>query len=68
MIRTLPVGLLLAVLVAVAPRDFTHAQPPKAAPAGKKVALLVGVNVYQNRKLDDLKYAEADLTDLAAVL
>jgi formylglycine-generating enzyme required for sulfatase activity len=35
---------------------------------GKKIALLVGVNVYDNRKLDDLKYAERDVIDLAGVL
>ncbi len=42
------------------------AQPAK--PAGKKIALLVGVNEYSNRRLPNLQYAERDMTDLAEVL
>jgi TPR repeat protein len=34
----------------------------------RKVALLVGVNVYDNRKFDDLQYAERDVTELAKEL
>jgi hypothetical protein len=34
----------------------------------KKVALLVGVNQYDNRKFDDLQYAERDVEDLAKEL
>src|SRR5262245_19119399 len=62
--RTLVVGLLLTA--ATVPLFDLLAQVPK--PKGRKVALLVGVNDYQNRKLDSLKYAEADVKDLAGVL
>jgi hypothetical protein len=34
----------------------------------KKVALLVGVNQYDNRKFEDLKYAERDVAELAKEL
>jgi formylglycine-generating enzyme required for sulfatase activity len=37
-------------------------------PAGKKYAVLVGVNRYQHPKLPSLSYAEADVTELAGVL
>jgi formylglycine-generating enzyme required for sulfatase activity len=36
--------------------------------AGKRVALLVGVNKYDNRKFRDLEYAERDVEELAKVL
>ena len=42
------------------------AEPAK--PEGKRLALIVGVNEYQNRNLGDLKYAERDATELEAVL
>ncbi|HEX4591411.1 MAG TPA: DUF6263 family protein [Gemmataceae bacterium] len=42
--------------------------PAVAEPPGKRVALVVGVNEYDNRKLDNLKYAERDAADLAQVL
>jgi formylglycine-generating enzyme required for sulfatase activity len=35
---------------------------------GRRVALVVGVNEYGSRKLENLKYAERDATDLAKVL
>ncbi len=44
------------------------ADPPMPPSKGKKVALLIGVNDYQHRKLDPLKYAAADVTDLERVL
>ena len=34
----------------------------------KRLALIVGVNEYQNRNLENLKYAERDATELQAVL
>ncbi len=42
------------------------AEPAK--PEGKRLALIVGVNEYQNRNLENLKYAERDATELQAVL
>jgi formylglycine-generating enzyme required for sulfatase activity len=67
--RTLAAAAVLALAAALPLCDLAlRAQPPKQPAGGKKVALLVGVNVYQNRKLDDLKYAEADVTELAEVL
>ena len=39
-----------------------------AQPAeGKKIALLVGINVYDHSNLADLKYCEHDVEELAAV-
>src|SRR5258707_12737213 len=57
--------LALVALAALLPLALPAADPPAA---GKKVALLVGVNDYDNRKLDNLRYAERDMTDLAALL
>ena len=37
-------------------------------PAGKKVALLVGVNKYDKRLFNDLSYAERDVEEMATVL
>ncbi len=37
-------------------------------PAGKKVALLIGVNTYDKRGFRDLEYAERDIDAMAAVL
>ena len=48
--------------------SYLHGEPPAPAPKGKKIALVVGINEYKNRKLDDLKYAEADATELADAL
>jgi formylglycine-generating enzyme required for sulfatase activity len=58
-------------LVALAALAFVLplAGPAADAPAeGKKIALLVGVNDYDNRKLENLQYAERDMTELAKVL
>src|SRR5262245_19669193 len=41
---------------------------PAAPPPPRKIALLVGVNVYDKRGLQDLKYAERDVDELAKVL
>jgi formylglycine-generating enzyme required for sulfatase activity len=38
------------------------------AELGKKYALLVGVRTYRHSKLEDLKYTENDVEDLAALL
>jgi len=37
-------------------------------PAGRKLALLVGVNKYDHAQLRDLEFAENDVAELAAVL
>jgi uncharacterized caspase-like protein len=42
--------------------------PATAQAAGRKVALLIGVNKYDNRNLDELKFAEPDVVALAAEL
>jgi uncharacterized caspase-like protein len=55
-----------AILAGLLPLPPSVAQPPPAP--GRKVALLVGVNEYANRKLDDLRYAERDVAELAEVL
>src|SRR5262245_18926769 len=41
---------------------------PAQEPAGKKVALLVGVNRYDKNEFADLTYAERDVTELDAEL
>src|SRR5687768_8484788 len=51
--------LVLAIASAVA--DGEAAEP-------RKVALLVGVNTYQRRNFSNLRYAERDVTELAAEL
>src|SRR4051812_26413435 len=51
--------MLAAVLAAL---------PSSAQVAGKRVALVVGVDKYESRKLDDLQYAERDAADLTKVL
>lgn len=40
----------------------------QVAPAGKKYAILVGVNEYQHERLPNLKYAERDVEELAKIL
>ena len=37
-------------------------------PAGKRAALLVGVNKYDKRLFNDLSYAERDVEEMASVL
>jgi formylglycine-generating enzyme required for sulfatase activity len=64
-------SLLLAALPAAALAALLTQSPSPAQttkPAGKRFALVVGVNDYSNRKLDNLKYAERDATELSAVL
>jgi hypothetical protein len=52
---------LLAAVVLIAP---SKAQPPR----GKKCALLVGVRAYEHRSLDDLRFTENDVEELADLL
>ena len=55
-------GLLLA-------GGSLRAQPAKAEPKkAKKIAVLIGVNEYQNKPFVNLKYAEQDMTDLKGKL
>src|SRR5438874_10526776 len=56
---------ILALLGLLAPGRATAQTAPAA---GKKVALLVGVNSYDKRGFRDLEYAERDIDALAAVL
>ncbi len=55
--------LVLAIYLA----SPVAAQAPKTQ-ATRKVALLMGVNNYENRNLTPLKYAERDVTELGKVL
>jgi enterochelin esterase family protein len=55
----------LALLLALLCPAREYAQQP---PAGKKVALLVGVRKYKKEELSDLKFTENDVNDLAALL
>ena len=43
-------------------------QPGDGAATGERFALLVGVNYYEHPKLPALRFAEADVTELAEVL
>ncbi len=63
-----PAFLLVALAAAIPFVDLLFAQPPTPTAKGRRVALLVGVNEYTNRNLENLKYAERDITELAAVL
>ena len=66
-LRAVVMPAVVVALAAVLPvADLLFAQPP--AVAGKKYALLVGVNEYDNRTLANLSYAERDVTELAKVL
>ena len=58
--------LVLALTVAVA--LITSGQAMAQAPAGKKIALLIGVNEYDKRGFRDLMYAERDVEELAKLL
>src|SRR5262245_16454823 len=51
--------------LAVALVVVSSALVPAQQPAPKTVALLVGVNEYDSRGLDSLKFAENDANDLA---
>lgn len=61
-------GVIVVALLALALGSGNISSASRAAP--KKVALLVGVNQYAKRGLDDkpLKYAERDVEALAVVL
>src|SRR4051812_32482204 len=61
--RTAAPATLLCVAAVAAGLAF-----PQAPDKGRKFALLVGVNTYDNRQLDDLEFAEADAKALADVL
>jgi formylglycine-generating enzyme required for sulfatase activity len=70
MSRSLPLGRCLAVIllssvaVGVVLLDASQAQPV----TGKRYALLVGVRTYDHKKLEDLKYTENDIEELALEL
>src|SRR5947199_9142287 len=64
--RVFPAWVAAALtLCTAAPRPV---QAQGAEEGGKKVALLIGVNKYENRKFRDLKVAQRDVEGLAAVL
>src|SRR5688572_25849186 len=71
-VRTMRRNLCLAAsaVLLVAAGAWTSGGAPvqaQSAPAGRKLAFLVGVNKYAHAKLDDLQFAEADVEDLAEV-
>ncbi len=57
----LPLIALAAVLPFV---ESVSAQPKAEVRKGKKIAVLVGVNEYLNKPLENLKYAEQDMIEL----
>ena len=59
-------AIVTAGLVVGLCQQSLAAQEP--APAGKRVALLVGVNKYDKRLFNDLSFAERDVEELAAIL
>ena len=63
--RTILVALLC---VPYSFNDPLPAQPAKEDAPKKRVALVIGVNKYDKRGLDDLSYAEHDAEELAATL
>jgi formylglycine-generating enzyme required for sulfatase activity len=69
MSRSVPLGRCLgvALLSSLATLVLLDALGAEAVP-GKKYALLVGVRAYDNRKLEDLKYTENDVEELAREL
>src|SRR5262245_49074717 len=64
--NTLLIGVAAAAMVAAAAPRRALAQA--AEEGGKKIALLIGINKYENRKFRDLDYAERDVEALADVL
>jgi tetratricopeptide (TPR) repeat protein len=58
------------IFLAGAAQASARTEPVNTSPRDgtKRVALLVGVNVYDHPNFDDLRYAEKDVTDLAAAL
>jgi hypothetical protein len=61
-------ALLLSVALLSGLASLPRAQAPKEAAAPKRVALVIGVNKYEKRGLDDLSFAENDAAELAATL
>src|SRR5947207_1870682 len=61
--RHLSVSLALAIL-----SSFSTLGPLQAGDHGKRMALLIGVNRYDNRNLSNLEYAEADVQSLNGAL
>jgi tetratricopeptide (TPR) repeat protein len=47
---------------------FSILPPAQGANTGKRIAVLIGVNRYDNRNLADLEYAERDVMELSRVL
>ena len=68
-LRAVAVPAVVVALAALLPvADLLFARPPHARAKGKKVALLIGVNTYTKRGLDNLQYAEPDVVALAKEL
>ena len=63
-----PRGLVLAAVCLGLAAVPLLGRADDTAPAGKKYALLIGVNKYDKEPLRSLKYSENDVNDLAAVL
>lgn len=59
MLRQLTALTALSILIAAA---SSPARAPEAK--GKKHALLIGVNVYKNKNLPPLEYAENDVEEM----
>jgi tetratricopeptide (TPR) repeat protein len=55
----------IALVPALAILTFS---PARGAETGKRLALLIGVNRYDNRNLADLEYAERDVAELSKAL
>ena len=68
-VRVVAVAGLAAVVGLVPSVALTLSAQPQQPPAvGKKYAVLVGVNAYRHKKLDDLRFAERDVTELGKEL
>jgi hypothetical protein len=65
--RLLTQGVSAFLAVSLALGAWTSV-PGQVPPAGKKLALLVGVNTYDKRGFRDLEYAERDIDALGALL
>src|SRR5262245_6019173 len=65
-LRRAALGWLAAGLWSAVAALPTDAQTPEGG--GKKMALLIGVNKYENRKFRDLEFAERDVEELADIL
>ena len=65
--RLLAVASLVAV-VGLVPTVVAALNAGPQQPGPRKVAFLVGVNKYDHRRLDDLAFAERDVTELGKVL